>query len=112
MSQKSSQELLRELRRVVVPAPERAVEHARRERIAARVLALSMELGARERRRARLRILLAAIVSLGVVLLVVRWGPWRQDGASVRIVSGQVTLREGNELRPWTEPLLDLEREP
>jgi ferric-dicitrate binding protein FerR (iron transport regulator) len=112
MSGKSAQELLRELRRVVVPAPDAEVEHGRRERIAARVLALSMDLRARERRRARARILLAAIVSLGAVLLVVRFGPWRQDEASARIVSGQVGLREGNDLRLWTEPMIDLAREP
>lgn len=112
MSQKPSQELLRELRRVVVPAPDADVEHERRERIAARVLALSMDLGARERRRARVRILLAAIVSLGAVLLVVRWGPWREPEASLRIVSGQVGLREGNDVRPWLEPMIDLSREP
>lgn len=114
MSQKPSQELLRELRRVVVPAPEPDEERERRDRVAARVLALSLELQAGQRRRVRLQLLLAAIVSLTAVVLVVRWAPWREQGviASARILSGQLALWDGAERRPWTESTLDLSREP
>jgi hypothetical protein len=114
MSARPVLEVVRELKRVVVPALEADEEQARRERIARRVLELQRELAARRKRRLRLGVLLAAIVSIAGAALIIRGPAGSVPGlaSSVRIVSGTLGVKDGGATRAWTEPTIDLAREP
>jgi ferric-dicitrate binding protein FerR (iron transport regulator) len=114
MKSTSPLDVLREMRRVVAPVPGAEEEQARRERIAARVVELSRELRVEQRRRLRVRVLLAALVSIGLGVVLLQWGPGSRppQNASARVVSGRMALLEGDHSRPWTEATLDLEQEP
>src|SRR5262245_17063881 len=93
---------LRELCRGVWPAPDAAQEHARRERIAGRVLEMQRDLGRRRsvvRRRAAFASALAAL--LGGALALVLWlrAPGEQPAgeAGVRLIAGHASAGQHGE---------------
>lgn len=100
---------LRELCRGVMPAPDPKAEHARRDRIAGRVLELQRELGRQRgvRRRAALASALAAL--LGGALALVLWlrvpagTPLSEPG--VRLLSGHASSGQHGEVALLPGPL-------
>lgn len=100
---------LKQLRGGVLPVLDAASETERRERIAARVLAVSRELSARQQQRRRVgwSLALAALVGGACTLLLwlsPGWGPAMPTAAGVssevRLVAGHVDVRDGAGLAP------------
>jgi ferric-dicitrate binding protein FerR (iron transport regulator) len=100
---------LKQLRGGVLPVRDAASENERRERIAARVLAVSRELSARERQRRRIGwgLTLAALVGGACALLLWLWTGWGPElptaasaASEVRLVAGRAHVRDGAELAP------------
>lgn len=88
---------LRELCRGVLPAPDPASEHARRERIAGRVLTLQRELSQQRRTRRHAALVSALAALLGGALVLVLWLQAAPDSGiaarepGVRLISGHAS---------------------
>jgi hypothetical protein len=100
----------RRLRGGVWPVLDEPAEHARREHIAARVVALTRDLQSRRQRRRRwaLGVALAALVGAGgavAVLVPESAGPdpielATRPSLEVRLLAGAASLHEGSDVRP------------